>query len=84
MCNHLNLKILIHIFAIMYLIMIIIIIRGGNFVAHLDGLCGTPVAHHSARTRTLNRVHGTRVEVDRYVVEFGAIQLQSTSNFPFG
>jgi hypothetical protein len=52
MCNHLNLKILIHIFTIFYLIMIIIIMRGENFVAHLDGLGGTsvcrgiPVAHH--------------------------------------
>jgi hypothetical protein len=26
--------------------MITIIMRGENFVAHLDGLCGTPVAHH--------------------------------------
>jgi hypothetical protein len=26
--------------------MIIIIMRGENFVAHLDGLGGTPVAHH--------------------------------------
>jgi hypothetical protein len=26
--------------------MIIIIVRGENFVAHLDGLGGTPVAHH--------------------------------------
>jgi hypothetical protein len=36
MCNHLNLKILTHIFTIIYLIMIIIIIimRGENFVAH--------------------------------------------------
>jgi hypothetical protein len=34
MCNHLNLKILIHIFTIIYLIMIIIIMRGKNFVAH--------------------------------------------------
>jgi hypothetical protein len=32
MCNHLNLKILIHIFTIIYLI--IIIMRGENFVAH--------------------------------------------------
>jgi hypothetical protein len=52
MCNHLNLKILIHIFTIIFLITIIIITRGENFVAHLDGLgdtpvCrGTPVAHH--------------------------------------
>jgi hypothetical protein len=52
MCNHLNLKIIIHIFTIIYLIMIIIIMRGENFVAHLNGLggtpvCrGTPVAHH--------------------------------------
>jgi hypothetical protein len=52
MCNRLNLKILIHIFTIIYLIMIIIIMRGKNFLAHLDGLggtpvCrGTPVAHH--------------------------------------
>jgi hypothetical protein len=52
MCDHLNLKILIHIFTVIYLIMIIIIMRGENFVAHLDGLggipvCrGTPVAHH--------------------------------------
>jgi hypothetical protein len=54
MCNHLNLQILIHIFTIIYLIMIMIIIimSGENFVAHLDGLggtpvCGgTPVAHH--------------------------------------
>jgi hypothetical protein len=43
MCNHLNLKILIHIFTIIYLIMTIIIMRGENFVAHLDGLGGTPV-----------------------------------------
>jgi hypothetical protein len=55
MCNHLNLKILIHIFTIVYLIMNIIIMRGENFVAHLDGLggtlvCrGTPVAHHCSR-----------------------------------
>jgi hypothetical protein len=33
MCNHLNLKILIHIFTIIYLIMIIIM-RDENFVAH--------------------------------------------------
>jgi hypothetical protein len=52
MRNHLNLKILIHIFTIICLIMIIIIMRGENFVAHLDGLGGTPVcrgtsvAHH--------------------------------------
>jgi hypothetical protein len=52
MCNHLNLKILIHIFTIIYRIMIIIIMRGENFVAHLHGLGGTPVfrgtqvAHH--------------------------------------
>jgi hypothetical protein len=26
--------------------MIIIIMSGENFVAHLDGLGGTPVAHH--------------------------------------
>jgi hypothetical protein len=30
---------------ITYLVMIIIM-RGENFVAHLDGLGGTPVAHH--------------------------------------
>jgi hypothetical protein len=35
MSNHLNLKILIHIFIIFHLIMIIIITRGDNFVAHL-------------------------------------------------
>jgi hypothetical protein len=52
MCNHLNLKIIIHIFTIIYLIMIIIIMRGENFMAHLGGLGGTPVcrgtqiAHH--------------------------------------
>jgi hypothetical protein len=46
MCNHLNLNILIHMFTILYLIMIMIIMRGENFVAHLDGLGGTPVAHH--------------------------------------
>jgi hypothetical protein len=34
MCNHLNLKILIHIFTIIYHIMIIIIMRGENFMAH--------------------------------------------------
>jgi hypothetical protein len=34
MCNHLNLKILIHIFTIIHLIMIIIIMRGENFAAH--------------------------------------------------
>jgi hypothetical protein len=52
MCNHLNVNILIHIFTIIYLIMIFIIRRGENFVAHIDGLGGTlvcrrtPVAHH--------------------------------------
>jgi hypothetical protein len=51
MCNHLNVKIFIHIFTIIHLIMIIIM-RGENFVAHLDGLGGTlvcrgkPVVHH--------------------------------------
>jgi hypothetical protein len=35
MCNHLNSKLLIHIFTIIYVIMIIIIMRGENFVAHL-------------------------------------------------
>jgi hypothetical protein len=34
MSNHLNLKILIHIFTIIFLITIIIIMRGENFVAH--------------------------------------------------
>jgi hypothetical protein len=34
MCNHLNFKILIHIFTIIYVIMIIIIMRGEHFVAH--------------------------------------------------
>jgi hypothetical protein len=43
MCNHLNLKILIHIFT---LIMIIIIMRSENFVTHLDGHGGTQVMHH--------------------------------------
>jgi hypothetical protein len=46
MCNHFYLKILIHSFTIIHLITIIIIMRGENFVAHLDGLGGTPVAHH--------------------------------------
>jgi hypothetical protein len=55
MCNHLNLKVLIYIFTIIYLIMIIIIMRGENFVVHLDILgctpvCrGTPVAHDCSR-----------------------------------
>jgi hypothetical protein len=49
MCNHLNLKILIHIFIIIYLIMIIIIMKGENFVAHLDGLGSIPVAHHCTK-----------------------------------
>jgi hypothetical protein len=55
MCNNLNFKIFIHIFTIICLIMIIIIVRGENFVAHLDCLggtpvCrGTPVAHHCTR-----------------------------------
>jgi hypothetical protein len=46
MCNHLNLKMLIHIFKIIYLITITIVMRGENFVAYLDGLGGTPVAYH--------------------------------------
>jgi hypothetical protein len=46
MCDYLNLKILIHIFTIIFLITIIIIMRGENFVAHLHDLGGTPVAHH--------------------------------------
>jgi hypothetical protein len=60
MCNHLNLKILIHIFTIIYLIMITIM-RGENFVANLDGLggtpvcCGTPVAHHWLRQQKPNK-----------------------------
>jgi hypothetical protein len=45
MCNHLNLKVLTHILTVSYLVMIIIM-RGENFVAHLDGLDGTPVAQH--------------------------------------
>jgi hypothetical protein len=53
MCNHLNLKVLIHIFTIIYLIMIIIIMRGEKFVAHLDGLGGTPVAHHCTKAYQL-------------------------------
>jgi hypothetical protein len=58
MCDHLNL-ILIHIFTIFFLIMIIIIMRGETFVAHLDGLgdtpvCrGTPVAHHWGKAMSL-------------------------------
>jgi hypothetical protein len=56
MCNHLNLKILIHIFTIIYLIMIIIVIRGENFVAHLDGLSGTPVVHHCPRWTEARKV----------------------------
>jgi hypothetical protein len=44
MCNHVYLKILINIFTIIYLITITIVMRGENFVAHLDGLGGTPVA----------------------------------------
>jgi hypothetical protein len=57
MCNHLSLKIEIHIFTIIYLIMVIIIMRGENFVAHVDGLgdtpaCrGTPVAHHRSKQK---------------------------------
>jgi hypothetical protein len=38
----------------MYLIMIIIIMRGENFVARLDGLGGTPVAHHWSRPKTFS------------------------------
>jgi hypothetical protein len=57
MYNHLNLKIFIHIFTVIYWIMIIIIMRGEHFVAHLDGLGGTPVCrgtpveHHWAKLR---------------------------------
>jgi hypothetical protein len=54
MCNHLNLKILIHIFTIIYLIMFVIIMRGENFVAHPDGLGGTPVAHHCYSNTKIN------------------------------
>jgi hypothetical protein len=43
MCNHLNLKILIHIFTVIYLIMIIIIMRGKNFVA--QRLCITDLPY---------------------------------------
>jgi hypothetical protein len=61
MCNHLNLKILLHIFTIIYLIVIIIIMRGENFVAHLDGLGGTPVARHCTiqtdRNATNKKLH---------------------------
>jgi hypothetical protein len=52
MCNHLNLKILIHIFTIIYLI--IIMMRGENFVAHLDGLGGTPVCCGTAVAQTIS------------------------------
>jgi hypothetical protein len=34
--------------------MIIIIVRGENFVAHLDGLGGTPVAHHCPKRKYLD------------------------------
>jgi hypothetical protein len=34
--------------------MIIIIMRGENSVAHLDGLGGTPVAHHWSKRRDMN------------------------------
>jgi hypothetical protein len=47
MCNHLNLKILIHIFTIICLLMIIIIMRGENFVAH------TSAAHRCAAEHRL-------------------------------
>jgi hypothetical protein len=53
MCNHLNMKMLIHIFTIIHLIMIIIIMRGENFVEHLDGLGGTPVEHHCFKPLSL-------------------------------
>jgi hypothetical protein len=55
MCNHLNLKILIHIFTVIFLITIIVIMRGENCVVHLHGLggtpvcLGTPIAHHCLR-----------------------------------
>jgi hypothetical protein len=45
MCNHLNLKILIHIFS--NYLSHYIIMRGENFVAHLDGLGGTPVCRRT-------------------------------------
>jgi hypothetical protein len=57
MCNHLNLKILIHIFTIIFLITIIIIMRGENFVAHLHGLGGTPcAAEHRLRITELEEM----------------------------
>jgi hypothetical protein len=36
--------------------MIRIIMRGENFVAHLDGLGGTPVAHHWPILRSLEKI----------------------------
>jgi hypothetical protein len=59
MCNHLNLQILTHIFrifTIIYLIMIINIMRGDNFVAHLDGLGGTPVCRGTPVAHDWNTV----------------------------
>jgi hypothetical protein len=56
MCNHLNLKILIHIFTIIYLIMIIIIMRCENFVAHQ---CA---AEHRLRINGLEERHRGRVQ----------------------
>jgi hypothetical protein len=53
MCNDLSLKILIHIFTIIYFIMIIIIMRGENFVAHLDGHGRTPVCRGNRLRITL-------------------------------
>jgi hypothetical protein len=54
MCYNFNLKMLIHIFTIICLILIVIIMRGENFVAHLDGFSGAPVAHHCSRPEAGN------------------------------
>jgi hypothetical protein len=57
MCNHLNLKILIHIFYNYLSYYDYNIMKGENFLAHLDDLGGTPVCRRTPVANHWDRVN---------------------------
>jgi hypothetical protein len=84
MCNNLNLKILLHIFTIIYLIMIFIIMRGEKFVAHLDGFGGTPVAHHCVTHQSYSRVPASVVSCSRSTPSASGWDMFTRMDFAIG
>jgi hypothetical protein len=45
--------------------------RGENLVAHLDGLCGTPVAHHCCNTMTVFENFGETYSLRINIINVG-------------